>query len=260
MSIRYFALMFLGIAVVHAAAHAQTKDSGLRNAVVENIRYENPSKVAYVTIENRSGKDITAFNLSLDVSYSNGKSDHFEHTTDLLPGIVSSASEPLHSGQSYEVRIDAPPDTKLVSVKPTLDLIVYADLSSETKDNRDALGRLIHRRKSESAAEAKAAEIINAVAADGVTPDPVGMAIHELRQFADQQKSSHSADLSETELLSSISDLENQSRKTAFEDKQTGHQVSDHRSADIEFLRGYASRKNKIATTVSAHTAIKGGL
>ena len=68
---------------------AQINSAAQVGAAVENIRLEDGSKAAFIRVVNNSGKDITAFNLSVDVTFKNGKASHFEHTTDFLPGIIS---------------------------------------------------------------------------------------------------------------------------------------------------------------------------
>jgi hypothetical protein len=235
---------------------AQINNAAKVGAAVENIRLEDGSKVAFIRIVNNSDKDITAFNLSIDVTFKNGKASHFEHMTDFLPGIISGGREALHPGNSYEVRIDIQAGTELLSASAKLDVVAYADLSADVDKNQDALVRLVGARKSDALAQERSAEIINAAAADTVSPDPVGLAIRQLRQVAEQIKG-RSTELSETKLGSIIADLENRSAQAAFERERTGMEVWEQHNTEVAFLRGYASRRNKDAITVEAHSHLK---
>jgi hypothetical protein len=246
-------MFLLGVIPSTAQMNSATKVG----AAVENIRLEDGSKVAFVRIINNSHKDITAFNLSIDVTFKNGKTSHFEHMTDFLPGIISGGREALHSGNSYEVRIDVAPDTELLSANAKLDVVAYADLSADVDKNQDALTRLVAIRKSEALTQERSAEIINAAAADTVSPDPVGLAIRQLQQIAEQIKGQKSSELSETKLGVIIADLENRSAQAAFERKRTGIEVWEQHNTEVAFLRGYASKKNTDAVTVEAHSHLR---
>lgn len=256
MRLRYvvaISMLLLGV----ISCTAQMNSAGQVGAAVENIRLEDGSKVAFIRVVNNSGKDITAFNLSVDVTFKNGKASHFEHTTDFLPGIISGGREALHSGNSYEVRIDVPAATELLSANAKLDVVAYADLSVDVDKNQNALARLVATRKSDALTQERSAEIINAAAADTVSPDPVGLAIRQLRQIAEQIKGQQSSELSEAKLGTIISDLENRSAQAAFERKRTGIEVSEQHNTEVAFLRGYASRKNKDAVTVEVHSHLR---
>ena len=117
--------------------------------------------------------------------------------------------------------------------------------------------RLVATRKSDALTQQRSAEIINAAAADTVSPDPVGLAIRQLRQIADQIKGKQSSEISETKLGTIISDLENQSAKAAFERKRTGMEVWEQHNTEVSFLRDYALRKNKDAVIVETHSHLR---
>ncbi len=255
MHLRYVAAISM-VLLGGISCTAQVNSAAKVGAAVENIRLEDSSKVAFIRIVNNSGKDITAFNLSVDVTFKNDKASHFEHMTDFLPGITSGGREALHPGNSYEVRIDAPAG-ELLSANAKLDVVAYADLSADVDKNQDALVRLVASRKSDALAQERSAEIINAAAADTVSPDPVGLAIRQLRQIADQIKGKQSSEISETKLGTIISDLENRSAQAAFERKRTGVEVWEQHSTEVAFLKGYASRRNQDAVTVEAHSHLR---
>jgi hypothetical protein len=139
---------------------------------------------------------------------------------------------------------------RVLSVNAKPDVVVYADLSADVDNNQDALSRLISARKGRALSAAQAAEIINAAAADTVSPDPRGVALKQLRQLADQVNARASGDSSEIELRLIISDLEPRSLSSAV-------QTSQQRSAEAAFLRDYASKRSKDADVVSAHSLIR---
>ncbi len=255
MRLRYVAISMLLLGVISCTA--QNNSAAKIGAIVENICLGDGSKVAFIRIANNSGKDITAFNLSVDVTFKNGKTSHFEHMTDFLPGIISGGREALHTGNSYEVRIDVPDGTELLSANAKLDVAAYTDLSADVDSNQDALARLVAARRSDALAQERSAEIINAAAADTVSPDPVGFAIRQLRQVAEQIKGQQSSELSETKLGAIIADLENRSAQAAFERKRTGVEVWEQHSTEVAFLRDYASRKNTDAVTVEVHSHLR---
>jgi hypothetical protein len=248
-------VIFLLLGVLSLAA--QLNSAARVGAAVENIRLEDGSKVAFIRVLNNSGKDITAFNLSIDVAFKNGKASHFEHMTDFLPGIISGGREALHSGDSYEVRIDVPASTELLSANAKLDVVVYADFGADVDKNPEALVRLVTARKSDALTQERSAEIINAAAADTVSPDPVGLAIRQLRQIAEQTKRQQSSELSEAKLGAIIADLENQSAQAAFERKRTGMEIWEQHNTEVAFLRSYASKKSKDAITVEGHSHLR---
>ena len=143
----------------------------------------------------------------------------------------------------------------MLSASAKLDVVAYADLSADVDKNQDALVRLVGARKSDALAqEERSAEIINAAAADTVSPDPVGLAIRQLRQVAEQIKG-RSTELSETKLSSSLFLISKMDpAQAAFERKRTGIEVWEQHNTEVAFLRGYASKKSKDAVTVEMHS------
>jgi len=217
-------------------------------AVVDNVQFDKDMTIAVVRILNKSQKDITAFNLSVDVHYRNGRTKHFERLVELLPKMVFQQTVnaspklgegALHPGKTEEVTINlvSPTDKNLVlSADIKLDMAVDLDLSAEGP-NQGAIDRLVALRKGHIDADLKAAEIISAAAADTVTPDPRGMALRQLRLLHEQAKTNNDTGGFSHEIQNIIQDLE--------------------RDQNID-LKSYARQRNRDAVTKSAHVKIGG--
>jgi len=204
-------------------ANAQTPAVQI-GAVIDNVRFEKGTRLAFVRIVNNSNKDITGFNLSIDVTYQNGQQNHYERMVDCLQSIIMRQrlglddDGAIHPGGRYEERLDLPsrggPDNLAVAVSAKLDVVAYFDATADVVENGAALARLSSFRRNCMIADQKAAEIINAAAADTVTPDARGMAVSQLRTLLEQAKHKVGDHASETELALIIADLErNESEK-----------------------------------------------
>ena len=210
-------------------------------ASVENVRFEHDSKVAFVRVVNRSQKEITAINLSIDITFAGGKVDHFEQMLDLLPLIIArqtdtgvSGEGSLAPGESREIRVDAV--STIQSIHARVDMVTYLDLSAEIDENQDALNRLVSGRNGSARAAQDIAAVVSEAVASSVTPDPSGMAVRQLRKLLDSAVSQHAGER-ELELRAAISDLQSNGVK-----------------AD---LKGYARRKNDAAKVISVHANVR---
>jgi hypothetical protein len=210
------------------AAQSSTIQLG---AIVDNIHFEQGSKIGFVRIINKSDKPITAFNLTIDMTLASGKHDHFEQMTELLPMILDQGKGALEPGQSQEVRIDSV--DFIQSIRARIDMVAYLDLDVETDHNVNAMNRLIAWRKSRADAAQEIATVVSDAAANQVTPDPHGMAIRQLKQLLDEAAHQH-AGRREIELRCAIDDLK------AKPD-----------------LKAYARHHNDIALTTSLHANLR---
>ena len=217
-------------------------------ASVENIRFEKGTSIAFVSIVNRSGKNITGMNLSIDVTYQRGQY-RYERLLDFAAKIVAHKKPgleddgALHPDTAIEERLDLPvrggPNNLALAVTAKVDVVAYAD-STVDVENESALSRLMSLRNNRILADRKAAEVISAAAADSVTPNPRGMAITQLRVLLEEAKRKQGEHELETELLSIIEDLE-----------RRGPEVS---AAD---LRQYASEKFRDSEAMTAHVSLR---
>jgi hypothetical protein len=217
--------------------------------VVENVRFEKGSNIAVASIANVSGKDVTGFNLSIEVTYQDGRQFSYERLVDLLPRMLSYQNQELpdngtlHPGDRWEERLDLPSrsgaNNTAIAVSVKLDVAAYYDHSVDV-ENEPALLRLAAVRHNRALADQKAAEIISAAAANNVTPDPVGMAVTQLRAVLEQARRKKGEHELEVELMAIIANLESRKSDTSRSD-----------------LRSYATRKNAEVEVLSSHVLFR---
>lgn len=217
--------------------------------VVENVRFEKGSDIAVASIANVSGKDVTGFNLSIEVTYQDGRQSSYERLVDLLPRMLSyqnqelSDNGTLHPGDRWEERLDLPShkgaSNTAIAVSVKLDVAAYSDHTADV-ENEPALLRLASVRHNRALADQRAAEIMSAAAADSVTPDPTGMALTQLRAVLEQARRKKGEHELEVELMEIIANLESQRSDTSRSD-----------------LRSYATRKNADVEILSSHVLFR---
>lgn len=238
-------LFLLQTAVSSGAVPSDTVPLG---ASVDNIRFEKGVRIAFLRIVNTSGKDISGLNLSIDVTYQHGQY-HYERILDFAAKIIAHTklgledNGALHPDIAIEERLDLPvrggTHNLALSVTAKVDVVAYAD-STVDVGNEPALSRLMSLRNNRVLADQKAAEIINAAAADSVTPNPRGMALTQLRVLLEEAKRKQGEHELETELLSIIEDLERDAPETSEAD-----------------LRQYASEKFRDSEAMTAHVLLR---
>jgi hypothetical protein len=123
---------------------------------VQTWRYDPQAHAVSVRLVNQSGKDITAFNLSVTEKFSDGTSQSSDQATDYLPLIASAELDQsgnirqqhgngtFPSGTSRDITL---PEPKLVTnLSIIADLVVYSD-RTVTVSNREAFDHLKQDRK-----------------------------------------------------------------------------------------------------------------
>ncbi len=235
--------LFAGISVMSCTAQS----GGV--PAVENIRMAEGGHAAFVNVVNRSAKDITAFSLTIDVTFQGGRQSHFEQAIDLLPLLISKQSlsgaatlgeGALRPNASHEVTVSFSKDEVAQGINAKLDAAVYLDLTAYVDGNQEALSRILALRKDSALAAQQIADAINFAAADSVSPDPRGVAIAQLKKLLGEVKS----DGRGLELQAAIADLQNQARR-----------AGPNPQAE---MRDYANKKSKHADIMSLHGGIKG--
>ena len=242
-------LYVIAVTLLQLTGIAQISHPVQPRPVVENVHFEKGSKIAVAIITNTSAKDVTGFNLSIEVTYQDGSQFSYERLVDFLPRMLSyqnqelSDSGTLHPGDRWEERLDLPShrgaNNVAIAVTVKLDVAAYSDHSVDV-ENEPALLRLAGVRHNRALADQKAAEIISAAAADNVTPDPTGMALTQLRAALEEARRKKGERELEVELMAIIANLE--SRK------------SDASRSD---LRSYATRKNADVNILSSHVLFR---
>jgi hypothetical protein len=213
MRIRYRTVLPLFAAMMFCQAQSSTH----LGAMVENIRYENNMSVALATIVNTSQKDITAFTVSVDINYQNGRQSHFEQTRDLLPTIISRQGATgastlgdgaFSAGRSTELRIDIGQITA-VSVKATVIAVIYIDRTGE--GDAAALSRITSDRQQWAGALEEGTTIISEAIANSLS-DPAGAAIRRIKSLLNNIP--HDKDgMRRLTLQTMIDDIQAKSRK-----------------------------------------------
>ncbi len=242
-------LYVIAIMLLQLAGTAHISRPAQPGPVVENVRFEKGSNIAVARITNMSGKDVTGFNLSVEVTYQDGSQSSYERLVDFLPRMLSyqnqelSDNGTLHPGDRWEERLDLPShrgdNNVAIAVSVKLDVAAYSDHSVDV-ENEPALLRLAGVRHNRALADQKAAEIINAAAADNVTPDPTGMAVTQLRAALEQARRKKGERELEVELMAVIANLESRKSDTSRSD-----------------LRSYATRKNADVELLSSHALFR---
>ena len=242
-------LYVIAVTLLQLAGIAQLNRPAQPGPLVENIRFEKGNSIAFASIVNVSGKDVTGFNLSIEVTYQDGRQSSYERLVDLLPRMLSYQNQELadngalHPGDRWEERIDLPSHRGInnapIAVSVKLDVAAYSDHTVDV-ENEPALLRLAGVRHNQALADQKAAEIISAAAADDVTPDPTGMAVTQLRTALEQARRKKGEHELEVELMAIIAYLESGK--------------SDISRSD---LRSYATRKNAEVGILSSHALFR---
>jgi hypothetical protein len=213
--------IFLAIALLLSSHVARSAPIG---AVVQTWHHDPQTNLVTVTIVNTSQKDITAFNLSLKITYQSGVSQ-YQWLRDLLNNAVflerykgtpneQSIRQQLGpvafpAGGSYDEKIPVQPDFK--DFEAVLDVVAFSDKTAEAT-NATALGRLVAQRKATALSIQKAVEIIDGVLADSTVTNPHGEAATKVQKRLDAWKATvhyDVVDMDEGELIGMVRDLKN---------------------------------------------------
>lgn len=153
--------------------------AGPLGAVVQTWRYDGKSQPPSVIVRvlNTSGKDITAFNLSVTERYADGTIYTSERTEEFLPLVVGSARA-FAPGTSHDVVF--PVQKEPVDVALALDVVLYLDATAESTNNR-AFNEMVAFRKGTTVAMQQAEEVLKTSASKEV-------AAKELKRLADVAK------------------------------------------------------------------------
>jgi len=161
-------------------------------AVVQTWRYDEATRQVVMRVVNTSGKDITAFNISITMKRPDGSADFSEVTEDFLP-LMASVQESSDLQQKYgngtfaagTNRDETIPQVKGVTdVVAILDVVAYSDSTADVQNER-AFNHLVVRRKGKLLAMQKANEVIQQVLADPKVANPSVAVATELTRLAD---------------------------------------------------------------------------
>lgn len=216
----------------------------------KKLSFDPKTGSTVIAVTNISNKDITAFNVSVDAVYANGRKVHSERLVDFLPRMISKseagdaapAAGALHPGGGEEERISSSPSlpdgTQLDNVDVTIDVVLYAD-NTATVHNRAAFDRIVSTRR----ARATTTNRIVAILRKHLSPsegDPIGASSRELTQLLLQARA-RPEELLDTDVLATMDDL------------QHAPQSSNKR----DFLSQYAARMQQRGALAGASLQVE---
>ncbi len=237
MGLRNAAVSVLWLGAIACALRADVV-----GAKIENVRMEGP-RVAFVRVANKSDKEITGVSLSLDLGYKSGKQTHFDQSLDLLPEVIQEQSgailrdAALLAGQNREITITGNEDIAAVNV--TVNMVAYLDRTYE--GDPAAIARMTTDRKDWADTLQEGAAIIGAAAADHATPDPVGMALHQLKDLCDKASGTR-----QMTLKTMMQDVRNMQLQKATPEELKTYGLHKGRAAAAAFkqIKGLENRSN----------------
>ncbi len=201
---------------------AQVTRSGPLGAEVQTWHYDPQTHIVTVRIVNTSQKEITAFNLSLEVTIPGLVSryqvmhdflgaatvlDRFKGTPYEQHLIARGHQASLAVGGSYDEKVPVQPGFK--DFKVVLDVVAFADKTAEAT-NPAALQRLIQQRTAMATSIQKANELIAAAIADSTDMNPHATASSRVQKMLSAWKATTHydvIDMNEGELLGIIQHL-----------------------------------------------------
>jgi hypothetical protein len=190
-----------------------------RGVTVDNTHFNNDMSVAFVRVVNNSEKVVTAYTLSIDLMFTGGHHTHFEQTRDLLPVMTSNQQNSGSStileggvapGKDQEMRVDIG-QKGVLSINAVVNAVVYLDLSAE--GDPAALTRIMSDRREWAATLEEGATIVSDAVADGVTPDPVGLALKRMKDLLAATSSVQGSGMRALTLKMMIADIQSKSNK-----------------------------------------------
>jgi hypothetical protein len=178
-------LMALFLGVCTAGSWAQSPP--IVGAVIQTSHYDPRTKTVAMRILNTSQKEITAYNISLTLTYADGTSGYSELGPDFMNLVVNGLSGRFMAGTSHD---EVSHETKdVTNIKAVLDVVIYADQTAEVHNDR-AFGQFLAMRQGQVLAQQKINEIVNQALADPVK-DPADAAATELKRLADVLNGRH---------------------------------------------------------------------
>lgn len=226
-------------------------------ASVINVQLDTDKNTATIHIQNGSSKDISAYVISVDITYANGQTSHSELLVDLLPLMMTnheqSAAAPLSEGafRAGEARgevatFSSDPSNPATKANAELMAVVYSDRTADVRSS-EALTRVLTVRRGVALARQESADIIRKAVDDPSEAHPAAAAAAAIQQLLLRSKAAHSGEL-QTELLSAIDDMQRAPDVSV----QLG--VSER-----DYLNRWIAKSVQRASTALSHTEIRRG-
>jgi len=158
--------------------------------------YDAQKKTLTLHLANHSGKDITAYNISIAERYADGSTNYADgrpndiHDHQIMEEMLNTlvlANGERGSGTfaAGTIRDQVIPEAKVISdVEAIVDMVIYADSTIDVQNDR-AFRQLLAMRQGQLLALEKVNEVIKRVLADPNVSSPVSVTLTELTQLAD---------------------------------------------------------------------------
>lgn len=232
-------------------------------AVVQSWHFDLQTRMLTVVVANTTGKDITAYNMSITETFPDHSTHAHEHLVDMLSAVMlvqqvkGTPDEDLIKKRigngtlaAYSTRDElfGPSGTVVTDFQATIDVVAYADGTAEAT-NEPALGRLREHRNAEIRSYQKAKQVINEVLADPTIQNPAEEAAARLQKFltAWSAQPHYSVDVERGIIEAVIRDLNGAPRIIA----------GRHLSGEPEFLQQFLDEKGQYMALVSKHAQLK---
>jgi hypothetical protein len=178
---------------------AELADS-VQGAVVTTWKYDPDSKNVTLKIQNLSGKIITAYSVSITMTYADGSTDALpdggassERLEESLSSLIymelakgTRDEERMRDGNRIfaagSTRYDVLPQTKdVTNVKAVVDMVIYADCTADVQNER-AFHQIVAMRKAQLLGMERVNEVMKQVVDSGVE-DPTRAVVEELTRL-----------------------------------------------------------------------------
>jgi hypothetical protein len=176
-----FLLSTLFVALLLATANAQDHSANM-GVVVKNTEENADKSLTTVHLVNVSGKEVTAFSLSVKQTLPDGKtSTSSAHSYDLL-GQYLFDGKAFSPNSTYDALVGRADGTTLV-----VDVVIYADGTAQVQ-SQDRFEHLIDNRKVHFQALEKVDEAIEEVLADSAAAHPTASVAAQLKAMLDDEE------------------------------------------------------------------------
>ena len=153
----------LALILLAVSAGSWAQSPPIVGAVIQTSHYDPQTKTMTIRILNTSRKEITAYNLSLTLTYADGTSSHGEGGPDFMNLIVNGLPGRFAAGTTHDEVTPEPKD--VADIKAVLDVVIYADQTAEVQNER-AFKQFVAMRQARVLAQQKVNEVINQAFAD----------------------------------------------------------------------------------------------
>jgi hypothetical protein len=153
--------------------------------------YDAQKKTLTLHLANNSGKDITAYNISMAERYADGSTNYVDgrpndiHDHQIMEELLNTLTKEQHTFAAGTIRDYVIPEAKAISdVEAVVDMVIYADRTLDVQNER-AFRQLLASRKGQLLAMQKVNEVVKQVLADPRIDSPVAAILADLIPFAD---------------------------------------------------------------------------